>query len=124
MDCQERLLTQAKMIKDRKTGTKVMVYRNLVKALPWYSSVRDKLTDPQYAGFFLKFNCNASAEGAKYPGGCHVPREDTPFYHDQEQTPHGPTCGHAPGPSPCCGVPCGEYLVSTWQSYLDRIILV
>ena len=36
MDCQERLLTQAKIIKDRNTKTKVMVYRNLVKALPWY----------------------------------------------------------------------------------------
>ena len=30
--------------------------RNLVKALPWYSSVRVKLADPQYSGFFLRFD--------------------------------------------------------------------
>ena len=35
---------------------KVWVYRNLVKALPWYSLVREKLNDTAYAGFFLKFN--------------------------------------------------------------------
>ena len=32
------------------------MYRNLVKALPWFSSVREKLLDPAYAGFFLRFS--------------------------------------------------------------------
>lgn len=72
----------------------VFVYRNLVKALPWYSSVRNKLLDPAYAGWFLKFspdvthhvpNCSTDASGTK----CSA------FYHDQEQTPRpgaaGPT---------------------------------
>ena len=54
----------------------------MVKALPWYKAVRDKLVDPMYAGFFLKFDCNATV-------GCHVPTDGTPFYHDREQTYHG-----------------------------------
>lgn len=117
-DCQHKLQIQASQTKaaskaSGKTGnnvTKVFVYRNMVKALPWYASVRDKLVDPQYSGFFLKFKCNASS-GGKYEGGCHVPTQGTPFYHDQEQTAHGRTCPlNMAGPSPCCGVPCGEYL--------------
>jgi hypothetical protein len=60
MDCQERLLEQARMTKERAASLgieqKVWVYRNLVKALPWYSLVREKLNDTAYAGFFLKFN--------------------------------------------------------------------
>jgi len=92
MDCQEKLLSQAQMTKQANPSMKVFVYRNMVKALPWYSSVREKLLDPAYSGFFLKFNCNKTA-------GCHVPTQGSLFYHDQEQTPHGD-----------CGVPCGEYL--------------
>ena len=30
--------------------------RNLVKALPWFTTVREKLVDPAYAGWFLRFN--------------------------------------------------------------------
>lgn len=60
MDCQERLLEQARMTKQRAASLgieqKVWVYRNLVKALPWYSLVREKLNNTAYAGFFLKFN--------------------------------------------------------------------
>ena len=35
---------------------KVWVYRNGIKALPWFASVREKLLDPQFAGWFLGFN--------------------------------------------------------------------
>jgi hypothetical protein len=35
MDCEERLVTQAEMVKKINSDAKVMVYRNLVKALPW-----------------------------------------------------------------------------------------
>ena len=31
------------------------VYRNKIKGLNWYSSVREKLDDPQYDGWFVKF---------------------------------------------------------------------
>ena len=35
MDCEERLVEQAKLIKAVNRDTKVFIYRNLVKALPW-----------------------------------------------------------------------------------------
>ena len=86
MDCEERLLSQAKMTKAQSKDTKVFVYRNVrrapasharadspsgralqvVKALPWFSSIREKLDDPQYAGWFLRFNGSA-------PRRYHVP---------------------------------------------------
>ena len=60
MDCEERLLEQAKMTKAHAKSLgidqKVWVYRNLVKALPWYSSVRKLLNDPRYSDFFLHFD--------------------------------------------------------------------
>ena len=31
------------------------VYRNTIKALNWYSSVREKLDDPRYSSWFVKF---------------------------------------------------------------------
>ena len=60
------------------------MYRNLVKALPWFSDVRAKINDPAYSGWFLH---TAHGQGSGY-------------YHDSEQTPHGD----------CGGVVCGEYL--------------
>ena len=65
-------------------------------------------------GFFLPFKCNASASDPKVlpgEGGCHVPRQGTALYHDQEQTIHGPSCpANGTGNQACCGVPCGEYV--------------
>ena len=40
--------------------------------LPAVTSVREKLIDPAYANWFLKFDCNKST-------GCHVPTDGTPF---------------------------------------------
>ena len=40
-------------------GTTVWVYRNGIKALPWYTLVRDKVADPAYASWFLKFSDEA-----------------------------------------------------------------
>ena len=56
MNCEESLIEQARMTKATNPATKVFVYRNLVKALPWYTSVYTKLADPQYSGWFLKFS--------------------------------------------------------------------
>ena len=53
MDCQERLVTQAKQTKKENPQAKVWVYRNIVKALPWFADVRVKINDPQYSGWFL-----------------------------------------------------------------------
>jgi hypothetical protein len=82
MDCQERLVTQAQMTKHVHPEGKVWVYRNLVKALPWFSDVRKKINDPAYSGWFLHNH------GA------------TSLFHDSEQTAAGD----------CGGVICGEYL--------------
>ena len=37
------------MTKARNADTHVFVYRNIVKALPWFASVREKLDDPACA---------------------------------------------------------------------------
>jgi hypothetical protein len=127
MNCQEKLATQAAATKAVDSRTKVFVYRNMVKALPWYTSVREKIVDPAYSGFFLPFKCNKTASDPKvhckgvgsntsgcpdeWGVGCHVPTQGSRLYHDQEQTSHGAQCpANLTGPSPCCGVPCGEYL--------------
>ena len=81
MDCQERLVTQAEMTKKVNPRTKVWVYRNIVKALPWFTDVRIKINDPQYSGWFLHEKGNASA-----------------YYYDHEQTK----------PGDCGGIQCGE----------------
>jgi len=89
MNCEEDLVTQAEETKSINPDARVWVYRNLVKALPWFSSVRAKLEDPAYWGWFLHYK-NASGNTAT-----------TNLYHDFEQTPSG-DCG--------VGVECGEYL--------------
>jgi hypothetical protein len=55
MDDGARLITQAAMVKAVNPNTHVWIYRNLVKALSWYSAVGEKLADPAYAGWFLSF---------------------------------------------------------------------
>ena len=117
MDCEEQLQTQARLTKYANPKSNVFVYRNVVKALPWFTSVREKLDDPRYAGWFLRFD---KSKAGKY----HVPdcaaenaSKCSVFYHDQEQTPAVPTPA-APHPDGSCGSgvcdcgdsPCGEYL--------------
>jgi hypothetical protein len=46
MDDGARLITQAAMVKAVNPDTHVWIYRNLVKALSWYSAVGEKLADP------------------------------------------------------------------------------
>lgn len=101
MDCQERLITQAQTLKATKPANgvtpRVFVYLNGIKALPWFTVVREKISDPAYAGWFLHFNTS-------HP---HVPTDNTTLYHDHMQTPDSQMCH---GPCDCGGVPCGEYL--------------
>jgi len=114
MNCEADLLTQANLNRKLNPKSKTMVYRNLVKALNWFGSVREKLDDPQYSGFFLKF------DPTKKNGSYHVPQCDSNysppkcsvFYHDQEQTPEHPKGDGSCYPDACdCGKnPCGEYL--------------
>ena len=70
MDCQERLVEQAKRVKAINPSTKIFVYRNLVKALPWYTSVREKLDDANYEGWFLKFRDDGKDRNGYYSNPC------------------------------------------------------
>ena len=129
MDCEEKLIQQVELLavankKEERTGNnnninpynkRIFIYRNIVKALPWFSTVRNKLLDPAYDGFFLKFNQdqqqqydddndndndnndlldNTNNDDDNY----HVPKcaaENksicSDLYHDQGQTPQVPT---------------------------------
>ena len=93
MDCEEMLLAQAVANHALNPAAKQMVYRNAIKSLPWFSSVREKLENRAYWGYFLPLKgC------ADYSCG---PNATQNLYHDALQTPHG-DCGE--------GVECGEYL--------------
>lgn len=116
MDCEEMLVQQVTMAAAVSPGTKYFIYRNFVKALPWYTTVRVKAEDPAYAAWFMNFNCSA----ANPTQGCHVPVCDsnyspalcTALYHDQSQTPGYPH-GDGDCSAPACdvgGIPVGEYL--------------
>jgi hypothetical protein len=92
MDCEKRLVAQAGLVHSINEDAKVWVYRNLVKALPWYESVREKIVNPQYAGFFLPFKKGGSVNGAWHVSDCTKslvgnPEKCTTLYHDTEQTP-------------------------------------
>ena len=99
MDCEERLVEQAQMVKAINPRSRVMVYRNLVKALPWYSSVREKMLDPSYAGWFLRFKPGGTwGNGTWHMDPCSTDsagKKCSEFYHDKEQTPQPPTHGEA-----------------------------
>eukprot|EP00759_Apiculatamorpha_spiralis_P046574 PhF_6_TR42883/c0_g1_i2/m.64969 len=110
MDCAEQLYKQVLMTTKASPQTHVWVYRNSIKALPWYTSVRKKLTDPAYAVWHLPFGNQT----------IHVPRCDTNYnpplcsdlYHDQSQTPGYPS-GDGTCSAPACDVgtiPVGEYI--------------
>jgi len=91
MSCEETLLAQAAATHALNPAAKQFVYRNAIKALPWFTSVREKLEDRAWWGWFLPYaNCTAHACG---------PNATQNLYHDFEQTPRG-DCGE--------GVECGE----------------
>jgi hypothetical protein len=56
MDSEELLTKQAEMVIAADPSVpgevpRVWVYRNTIKALNWYTSVREKLDDPKYASW-------------------------------------------------------------------------
>lgn len=71
----------AALLKAANPKLRCFVYRNLVKALPWYSSVRNVINDAAFADWFLLF--------ANTTGPFHVPMCDnnwdpprcSTFYH-------------------------------------------
>ena len=116
MNCEEMLVEQVKKTTTASPGTTVWVYRNGIKALPWYTLVRTKVTDPAYAKWFMRFSPEVIANHSS----AHVPVCDTNYnpprctdlYHDLAQTPgypHGDGDCAAPG-CDVGSVPIGEYL--------------
>ena len=131
MDSQELLTKQAEMVLAADPGIpgeqpRVWVYRNTIKALNWYSSVREKLDDPAYAGWFVSFkdykgpqsNASYHVPPCDWYGTAASPPKCSGFYHDQEQTPeHRGGGSDYPVDGECleqcdCGPinPCGEYI--------------
>eukprot|EP01043_Picozoa_sp_COSAG02_P064226 COSAG02_NODE_9324_length_2255_cov_13.116883_2_plen_336_part_00 len=116
MNCEERLVEQVELTRSASPDTTVWIYRNGIKALPWYTVVRDKVTDPDYAPWFLHFSDAVVANHSV----AHVPVCDTNYqpprcshlYHDQTQTPGFPHGDGECAPPGCDvgSVPVGEYL--------------
>ena len=111
------LVKQVQMAAAVSPSTGYFIYRNAIKALPWYTTVRVKAEDPAYASWFLPFNCSAASPVQ----GCHVPVCDANYdpplcsalYHDESQSPGYPH-GDGDCAAPACdtgGVPVGEYLL-------------
>lgn len=114
MNCEELLIQQVEMTAAASPGTTSFVYRNAIKALPWYTLVRTKVTDPAYAKWFLPFGPPTVGNGWHVPA-CddnYSPPLCTSLYHDQGQTPGYPH-GDGDCAAPACdvgSVPVGEYL--------------
>eukprot|EP00911_Craspedida_sp_UC1_P002171 UC1_evm2s1666 len=136
MNDDAHLLAQAEAVLAVKPGVPgeqppVWVYRNKIKALNWIGQVREKLDDPAYAGWFVRFK---DYKGRTSNNSYHVPACDwygdaksgppkcSGFYHDQGQVPTHEGAGPAycrpsnNGNNVCrdqcdCGAtnPCGEY---------------
>ena len=67
------------------------INRNLAKALPWFTDVREKLLDPSYNDWwFLKFKEQGPYHVPACTNGTNGVNKCSKFYHDQEQTPHAP----------------------------------
>ena len=110
MDCEERLVTQVQLTTAATPGTTVFVYRNAIKArprvngnvrevlpmprfsvqaLPWYTLVRQKITDPAYSAWFMRFGPPTVGNGWFVPQ-CDS-NYDPPLCSDLY---HGKRCGH------------------------------
>ena len=78
MNCEEMLADQARLTTAATPGSTVWVYRNSIKALPWFTTVRVKLTDPDYAAWFMRFSAaivaNHSAAHVPVCDGTTTPR--------------------------------------------------
>ena len=108
MTCEEQLVEQAVRVRQVNPSARVFVYRNLVKALPWFTAVREKIMDPAFSGWFLRFSGANNYHVPTCDNAFSPPRCST-FYHDQDQTPEHPN-GDGSCVNPCdCGegVPCG-----------------
>jgi len=112
MDCSELLLQQITMTHNAYPVVKLFVYRNSIKALPWYTTVRETLTDPAYAKWFINFGANSKPYHVPTCDPNYKPPLCSDYYHDQSQTPGYPH-GDGDCTAPACdvgSVPVGEYI--------------
>ena len=103
MNADEMLTKQAELVLAADPGIageqpRVWVYRNKIKGLNWFTAVREKLDDPQYAGWFVRFkhyqgqqsNNSYAVPACDWYGNATHPPKCSGFYHDQTQTPEHP----------------------------------
>jgi len=120
MDPEERLLRQAALLKAAAPRQKVGVYKNMAWAMAWMTSVREKLSDPALAHWFLRFAATPPIANKSYWQPPCDNTEGKPIcsqlYHAQTQSPGYPPApgndGNCSAPGCDCGgsVPCGAYL--------------
>jgi len=121
MTCEEDLLAQVQLsaadaARNGNPGQRYYVYRNSIKALSWFSSVRELLVDPAYAAWFLPFSATPPINGSRYYSPPCDLNYDPPLcsalFHDQTQSPAFPK-GDGDCAAPACdtgAVPSGEYV--------------
>ena len=133
MNCEESLLAQAEATHALNPAAHQFVYRNAIKALPWFTLVREKLADKQYWGWFLPYancthyECGPDATHNLYHDfecvcHCQAPTPATPSCTRQLAASHLTPSFHPLSSLPCCacrqtprgdcgaGIECGEYL--------------
>lgn len=112
MNNQENMIANIEAIRSINPQTRTWVYRNGIKALPWFTSVRVLLEDPSYWGYFMPYaNCS------NYECG---PNATQNLYHDFEQTPGVKECA---APNASFGVECGEYVFNHRNASLRSFLL-
>jgi hypothetical protein len=96
------MLDQAAASKAHAPNTKIWIYRNLAQAYAEFGQIREKLEDPQFSGWFLKFD-NATNDEKVTPRCSTNSRNKTlcsDLFHWSGQRPGG-DCGDI--------IPCGWY---------------
>ena len=123
MDVEELLLKQAQELAIFDPEVKTMVYRNRVKAEPFFNSIRPKLEDPAYSAWFLHFSSTPPLPNGTWNSPKCDENYSPPLCSDLYHFPGGPSLSGDPGNPPCdpphcdCGgiVPCASY-VYDWRN--------
>ena len=136
MTASETISTQAQLAHAALPSAKIGVYRSGIKAINLFAEVREKLDDPAYSGWFVKYNDYPSGGYSKnhtyfagpctYPNGHEGPPlqanasgKCSPYYHEQTQVPQHHTKLSGPphydngvciDECDCGKLPCGNYV--------------
>ena len=120
--CERNMVEQVEKLKAARPKVRAWVYRNIVKADNWFESVQKVIDDPQYAGWFVRFDPKLLASNSTSSPPCdnnYNPPKCSPFYHDQTLVPNVPDpmsndparrkpAGACRGACDCGLHPCGE----------------